>query len=313
MIKNVLLKDTHGIAWIDIEAPTVADLNGVAETFGLHKTAVADCLQPTHLPKFEQFEKIAFLIARSYDVGNMKDDETVQQLTNKLAIFVGPDFLITIHRSPQPYLTALKAAWEMKSQKPVNVAHLLNDLIRGVLGTFAVPLDHCDERLSKLEKAAFASRSKFPFRDGYGLLRKTSVMKRMLWMNLDVIRHLPQIPDQSRTFFQDLNEEGQRQLVLIDELVDSIRSVLNLAVAMAGQRTNEASFKTNEVMRILTLFSLMFLPLNFVAGVFGMNFDRLPWLKEDWGFSASIAVMVTMVVVILVWFRTKGWLKSSDL
>ncbi len=313
MIKNVLLKDAHGITWIDIEAPTVSDLEIVAESYGLHKTAVADCLQPTHLPKFEQFDKTTFLIARSYDVSNLKDGETVQELTNKIALFVGPDFLITIHRSPQAYLTSLKASWELKAQKKVNVAHILNDVLNGVLGTFAVPLDHCDERLSKLEKAAFASRGKFPFRDGYGLLRKTSVMKRMLWMNLDVIRHLPQIPDQSRTFFQDLNEEGQRQLVLIDELVDSVRSVINLAVAMAGQRTNEASLKTNEVMRILTLFSLMFLPLNFVAGVFGMNFDRLPWLKEDWGFSASIAVMATLVVVILAGFRFKGWLKNSDI
>ena len=83
MINVALDKDQYGITWIDIEAPTESDLKGVAETYGLHKTAVADCLQPTHLPKFEQFDQVFFLIARSYDMSRAKDGETVQELTKK--------------------------------------------------------------------------------------------------------------------------------------------------------------------------------------------------------------------------------------
>ena len=137
-------------------------------------------------------------------------------------------------------------------------------------------------------------------------------MKRILWMNLEVIRRLPQIPDQSRTFFQDLTEETQRQLVVIEEIVESVRSVINMHVAISGQRMNEASYKTSEIMRVLTLFSLLFLPLNFVAGVYGMNFEHIPWLKEEWGFYGSLGLMLTFVVSIFVWFRKKGWLKRAD-
>ena len=312
MITIVLDKDQYGITWIDIEAPTESDLKGVAETYGLHKTAVADCLQPTHLPKFEQFDQISFLIARSYDFSRSKDGETVQELTNKLAVFVGPDFIITIHRTTSIYLENIRSTWQTKPKKNANITHLLNDLLKGVIGTYAQPIENCDERLSKLEKAAFTTSSRFPYREGYIILRKASVIKRILWMNLEVIRRLPQIPDQSRTFFQDLNEEGQRQLVIIEELVESVRSVINMHVAISGQRMNEASYKTSEIMRVLTLFSLLFLPLNFVAGVYGMNFEHIPWLKEEWGFYASIGLMLTFVLSIFAWFKKKGWLKRAD-
>ncbi len=312
MITVALDKDQYGITWIDIESPTESDLKSVAETYGLHKTAVADCLQPTHLPKFEQFDQVFFLIARAYDMIRSNDGETVQELTNKLAVFVGPDFIITIHRTANPYLENIRTVWQTKSKKISNVTHLLNDLLKGVISTYAQPIENCDERLSKLEKAAFAAGSRFPYREGYIILRKASVMKRILWMNLEVIRRLPQMPDQSRTFFQDLTEETQRQLVVIEETVESVRSVINMHVAISGQRMNEASYKTSEIMRVLTLFSLLFLPLNFVAGVYGMNFEHIPWLKEEWGFYGSIGLMLAFVVSIFAWFKKKGWLKRAD-
>ncbi|HEY1078684.1 MAG TPA: CorA family divalent cation transporter, partial [Bdellovibrio sp.] len=77
--------------------------------------------------------------------------------------------------------------------------------------------------------------------------------------------------------------------------------------------TNEASYRTNEVMRVLTVFSIFFLPLNFIAGVYGMNFENMPELKAPNGYYMTLAVMAFVVVSITYWMYKKGWLKKEEL
>ena len=108
-VRTVLQRTEPPLVWLDVVSPTKDELVELARTYGLQHTAVKDCLDPEHLPKFEQFETHTFAIIRAFDEGSEETCGTVQELTRKIAIFSGPTFLITIHRTEQPWLAALAA------------------------------------------------------------------------------------------------------------------------------------------------------------------------------------------------------------
>ena len=96
-----------GWEWIDVENPTMEELQLLAERFGLHPASVRDCMQPEHLPKYEIANDVVFIIARIYDAKAHREADTIQELTNKVSIFYHEKFIITIHKHPAPYIAEL--------------------------------------------------------------------------------------------------------------------------------------------------------------------------------------------------------------
>lgn len=302
-ITTVLDREQYGFTWIDVIEPTRAELEKLANTFGLHKTSVEDCMQPMHLPKFEQFTNTVFMIARSYDETAAQTASSVQELTRKLAIFAGEGFVITVHRCEHRYVSALKHKWsegiEAGSSPGV---HVVNDLLRGVIESFQTPLDDCEDRLEGIESAAFnLGPKKFAPQDSYFLLRRATVIERMLRANVDVVTKCPRLSEASKPYFQDLREQGDRLVETANNVGESVQNVISISVSIADQ-------KTNEVMRVLTVFSVFFLPLNFLAGLYGMNFEEMPFLKSPSGFTGMVSVMMIASFVIFVWFKRRRWL-----
>jgi magnesium transporter len=101
--------------------------------------------------------------------------------------------------------------------------------------------------------------------------------------------------------FRDVQENAESYHFYADELLDDANTLLNVQLSLASHRTSE-------VMRILTVFSVFFLPLTFIVGVYGMNFDYMPELRERWGYPAVLGLMVVVTLVIYRWFRRRGWL-----
>jgi magnesium transporter len=98
-----------------------------------------------------------------------------------------------------------------------------------------------------------------------------------------------------------------------DDIYEEITGLLNLHLSLMSQKTNEASFRTNEVMRVLTIFSIFFLPLNFIAGIYGMNFENMPELREPHGYYITLGFMIMIVLGITYWIYRKGWMKKDVL
>lgn len=107
MLSTVYQSSVPAFAWLDVVEPTQADLEEIARQYGLPATAVQDCLDPEHLPKFERFDGTSFVILRAYDEHSGTACDTVQAFTRKVALFWGGEFLLTIHRTEQPYLTGV--------------------------------------------------------------------------------------------------------------------------------------------------------------------------------------------------------------
>ncbi len=315
MSKETILTTPDGtFTWHDIVNPTSEQLTKLAKRYHLHKTSVRDCLQPEHLPKFEVIGDTTFIILRAYDTEAPKDADTVQELTRKVALFIGKNFVLTIHRKDLPFLALVREEWQTKIKDHAGTVgdELLAVLLYDCFQTFAPALDAMATRLEASETAVFGTHKNenFDIEHGYYLRRGVSVCKRLLRQSFDITNKLShQIDGKAAPHFQDVRERVESLIFHADELHDSIHSLLNLHLSLASQKTNEASHRINEIIRVLTIFSVFFLPLNFITGIYGMNFQFMPGLDLPYGFTVVTTTMLFVTASIAVWFKHKGWLK----
>jgi magnesium transporter len=300
----------QGFHWLDVVDPSRADLTELGKTYGLHAEAIEDCLQPEHLPKYEDFEEIQFLILRAYDEESPETADRVQALTRKIAVFTGPGFILTVHRKALPFLTALIGKFSGKSE--VREEKVLLDLIAAVIHTYDRPVMDCLDRLEKVEEEIFkhGQQLKFSTKKAYLLKRRATVFKRMLRASAEPLNSMLADGPMAR-HSRGVREHIDNIYFYADDVTDTLESLLTLQISLASQRTNEASYRTNEVMRILTIFSVFFLPINFIASLYGMNFDWMPELKSPYGYPIVIGAMVVVVLALYVWMKRKGWLSRG--
>jgi len=308
MTVRVIREGDGHCRWVDVVEPTVDELRDVARRFGLHSTSVRDCLDPEHLPKFERFRTNLFVILRVYDAAATDECSTVHELTRKIALFIGVDFVVTIHRTELPFLAPLIDRWRRgRSGEGETVdaqsQHLALDIVTAGLSTYEAPLERIEEGIDRFEDALFNNRQDADdLLQLYQLRRRGTVMKRMLWRSHEMLQRIQPTADAMIPHYTDVKEHAEGLHFYADELTDYATNLTGLQLALASQ-------KTNQVMRILTVFSAFFLPLTFIVGVYGMNFEHMPELPWRFGYAMVWGVMLAVTLGIWLWFRRRGWLK----
>jgi magnesium transporter len=285
-----------------VTAPSPAELQALAARYGLPASAVEDCLDPEHLPKFERFNDSAFLILRVYDSHASASAGTVQQLTRKIALFLRGDVGLTVHRVDLPAVDGVRERFSRPSPEPCSGNALLAALVNATLDSYEKPLQQAEDDIDAFEEGLFRPDIATPPLERIHVLkRRVSLIKRMLWQTQTVIVRMTPGGERMVPLYQDLKENTESYHFWADELQEDLNNLLGMHVTMSSHRTNE-------VMRVLTVFSAFFLPLTFIVGVYGMNFVHMPELGKRWGYPAVILLMVAVCTVIFLWFRRRGWL-----
>lgn len=309
MLSTVYESEDPPFVWLDLVEPTRADLEEVAREYGLPRTAVSDCLDPEHLPKFERFGASSFAIFRAYDERADRMADTVQALTRKVALFWSPTFLITIHRKDQPYLSDVMARCSRRtpavaaSENGHLATELLAEIALAVVLSFETPLADAEARMDTFEGTLLQRTDVSTLlHEMYLLKRRISLAKRLLWHTISVGNRFSVGQDRHAPLIQDLRENAESMHFYADELLEDANNLLHMQLSLAAHRTNE-------VVQVLTVFSAFFLPLTFIVGVYGMNFQHMPELPQPWGYPMIWAVMIGVSAAIWLWFRRRGWLK----
>jgi magnesium transporter len=295
--------------WLDVVNPSREELADIARQYGLHSTSVEDSLDPEHLPKYERIGAITFIIVRAIDEAAARDCSTVQEMTRKVAIFFSSGFLITIHRTEQPYLAALIEKY--RSSPPAGaerrmsfLPRVLIEIINDVIDTYGKPLAEAEIAIDKFEATVFGEHELGGLLQRiYTEKRRVIQMRRMLSHTLDVVQRLVPASEPTAPLFQDLRENAESMYSYAEELIEDVNSLLSIQLALAQHRTSE-------VVRVLTVFSVFFLPLTFIVGIYGMNFDFMPELRQRWGYPAIMIGMGMVTLAIYTWFRRRGWLRG---
>jgi magnesium transporter len=297
MVKTVIDRKDEGMEWIDIVSPGHEEIISLAEKYGLAPESVEDVLQPEHLPKYERLKNYAIIIFRMYNVKRESEADTVKELTNKLVIFISEKYILTVHKYSWDALEKIAGS----TDEFENPNQVLCSLSTAVLQSFDEPATRLSRTIDYYEELVFLKERKVPLlKSLYFLKRKVDVIRSILLHTGDVIEYLhPEGSMDAAT--RNIRDLYVKQLSVFNNLADNTTHLLNIYFNISSQRTNDT-------IRVLTIFSVFFMPLTFIVGVYGMNFDFMPELRFKWGYAAVWIVMLVVILCIYIWFKRKKWL-----
>jgi magnesium transporter len=300
-LKNLFLMHTQhanqskiqfeNFVWIDFCQPAKASLDLIAKEYQLDLFQIKDSLEHGHLPKFEKQPNYNFLILRAFTSTIKEGATTVSELSNKIAFFYNDSKIITIHRSPFDFLENVNKDFQTTEE-------ILIYLVYKMVETYRNPLNELDEKIMQIEKTIFLQDyAKVSLEELYFLKAQTRITKKLLQIFQNVIHQL-EVPDQSKTALQDIKDRLLSLLLSYEEVLENANNLLNTYLSVNAQ-------KNNDVMKLLTIFSVFFLPLTFIVGIYGMNFENMPELKWQTGYFMALGLMAIISVSIYIWFKRK--------
>ena len=284
-------KAFESFKWIDIENPIKEDLEKINKELGLNYYLIKDSLEKGHLPKYEKNYKVEFYIFRAYTSDIKLHIDEVGEMSNKIAFFLYDDKLITIHRAHFNFL-------QIHEEKHIKINEFFLRIVKLMLDTFKKPTIDLSNKISDIERTIFLKdHRKVLLEELYYIKSQSRILKKVLQITQSVIEQSSQNFIASFQY-QDIKDELLNLLTYNEESVENSNQLMTTYLSISDQ-------KNNEVVRLLTIFSAFFLPLTFIAGVYGMNFKFMPELNWEWGYYFSILLMTAVVIVIYIWFRRK--------
>lgn len=287
------IKETNftNFVWIDIAQPEHNKLEAIARNYGLNLYQIKDSLEPGHLPKYEKQENYHFIILRAVTVTKDEWISSINELSNKIAFFYNKEKIITIHRAEFNFIEEVKNHFDSTEE-------LLLFFINKMIQTYVDPIKILEEQIDDLEKKIFLKdHSKVSLEELYYLKNETRISKKLLTISQNVIQQI-EINQGLKTALQDIKDSLLSLLLSYDEVLENASNLLNSYLSVNAQ-------KNNDVMKLLTIFSAFFLPLTFIAGIYGMNFDFMPELRWKPAYFLTLVVMMVVALVIYFWFRRK--------
>lgn len=288
---STLVQTFQQFTWMDITNPDKEELQTLTDRFALDYNLLEDSLEPGHLPKIEVAGDRTFLILRAYSVTPETRVATVGELSNKIAFLLTGSQLVTIHRAEFDFLSRMTGQFTHPQQ-------LLLSIINEMLLTFESPLRRQAETMDLFEKEIFLRHGRSLSVEAlYYQRSKARISRKLLQLTQSTLQQLSIQPEWA-TDLQDIKETIVSFSLQYEEVVEDANNLLNSYLSVTAQRSNE-------VMKLLTIFSAFFLPLTFIAGVYGMNFDHMPELRWPYGYFAVLGLMAFLALVIFVWFKRR--------
>lgn len=285
--------------WIDIQSPTAAELETFATEHNLQKSNIIDCLEADHLPKFEELDHIKFLIVRVIS-GENQIEHTVQEISSKVAIFYNDDIIISVHRLEHSFIEDLIPRY-IETQKLKTTEEVAIKLVKGALRSFEKFQTQLNHHIDRIEDKIFLKNNSENFQEElYFLKRQSNIGKKLLLLTREVINGI-RSHHKANIDLRDAMDLHVKLELFYDQLSEDVNNLLTIYLSVSSQ-------KTNEVMKVLTGFSVFFLPLTFIVGVYGMNFEFMPELHYKNAYPIVWAVMISIVILIGIWFRKRKWL-----
>lgn len=297
--ENVVIKRHY--SWIDIERPLKVDYEFLKEEFKLPQLLVQDCIKPGHLPKYEHMEEGHFLLSRAFDPASDMDDITVPGLTNKLGIFIMKERIITVHNVELNFLR--KFADLNRDNFPDTLPGMAHQMMRAIILTYEEPIMKLQNNYEDFEHEVLSRSTEFLSTNRvYHFRRQIFVLKSMLKQNQIALFHCKEFWGSHNSLLQDLREDIDQMYFRLDDLSHNFDQLFALYLSINEQRSNE-------VMKVLTIFATILLPLTFISSFYGMNFEHLPGIHTTFGLGATILLMVFFTFIAIWYFNRRGWFK----
>ncbi|MBW3570148.1 MAG: magnesium/cobalt transporter CorA [Gemmatimonadetes bacterium] len=289
------------LIWIDVAAPGVPEGEFLRDQLNFHPLAVEDTVRGRQRPKIDRYPGYFFLVMYAARINPARE----RMALNELHAFIGDNYVVTVHDHRIEEITAVLARWRGSPDRyraPGVLAHALLDLV--VDGYFPV-LDHFSERVAELETGVLEGRPGEGMQSILTMRRELALFRRMVGPERELVgsllrRDIPFLQPDMMPYFQDVHDHAIR----VAEEIDTLRDLLN--GAMEGQ-LSLASHQLNTTMRLMAAWSIILMAMAWIAGIYGMNFERMPELGWRYGYLWGLALMLVVGGILFTYFKRKDW------
>ncbi|WP_373186027.1 magnesium/cobalt transporter CorA [Halopseudomonas sp.] len=293
-----------GVKWLDMDGVHQPEtVREMGELFGLHPLVLEDILNTDQRPKIEAYDGYLYIVLRM-----LRFDENHQQIySEQVSMVLGKDYVFSLQELPGDVFDGvrrrLRGGRRIRFMQADYLAYAILDAV----------VDHYFELLEKLGDEIEALEDELMVKPEPGTLqrihhfkREMLMLRKAVWPLREVLGQLSRdghalISDETRLFMRDVYDHSIH-------VIDTIDTIRELLVSMLDLYLSSINNRMNAVMKVLTIIATVFMPLTFIAGVYGMNFEYMPELTWRWGYPAALAIMILVAGGLLLLFRRRGWL-----
>lgn len=298
-------RDDALTSWINVNGVHNAGLiESICKHYGIHSLTIEDIVSTDQRPKIEEHENYLYVVLKMMDYDVEKESIQMEQVS----LLLGKDFVISFQENEgdtfNPVRERLRSGKGRIRSKGAD--YLLYALIDTIVDNYYVIMEKVGDSMAIIEERLLLNASKESFEAVYGLKREMLGMRRSTWPLREVVYKLERedfalISDDTKVFLRDVYDHTI-------QVIDTVETYRDLLSGMVDLYHSTISTRTNDVMKVLTIISTIFIPLTFIAGVYGMNFEVMPELTWKYGY-LGVWIVMLMVAGFLIWlFKRRGWL-----
>lgn len=297
-------KNLPGVTWININGlHDVQLLAEIGNIFGVHPLIMEDILNTDQRPKTEDFADYIYIVLKTFH------NHSAENLNpEQVSIILGHNFVLSFQEKESSLFEPIRERLRNNKGRirKSGSDYLAHDIIDNIVDNYFIVLENLEDKIEKLEDDLVKQTTPTRLETIHRLKRELIFLRKSLWPLREAISSLqrsdsPLINESSVVYFKDISDH----IIAIIDTVDTYRDML---AGMLDIYLSSTSVKLNEVMKVLTIIATIFMPLTFLAGVYGMNFRYMPELEWHWGYFAIWTVMLIIAIFMLIFFRNKKWL-----
>jgi magnesium transporter len=302
----VLPADQVTVTWVNVDGLHQTEtLEKLGERFGLHPLVVEDILNTDQRPKLEDYGDYIFVVLKSLYHDDEKSDELEIE---QISLILGPNYVLSFQEREGDELDPLRD--RIRSDKgrvrKMGADYLAYATIDLIVDYYFVILERLGERMESLEEELVTAPTTETLQVIHGLKREMALLRKSVWPLREVIgsmerRESPLIRETTGIYLRDVYDHTIQIMDAIETFRDMLSGMLDIYLSSVSNRMNE-------VMKVLTIIATVFIPLTFIAGLYGMNFKYMPELDWRWGYPLVWLVMIAITISMGAYFRRKKWL-----
>lgn len=298
-------KDTPTVTWINVSGiHDVEILRTLGECYSIHPLVLEDILHTGQRPKLEDFESYLFVVLKMLYL----DRETSEVKAEQVSLVLGPNFVISFQEAEQDVFDGVRerirsGRGRIRGRGADYLAYALMD---AVVDNYFGILETIGGQLEDIEDGLVADPSEDMLQTVYEMKRELIFLRKSVWPLREVLATLARqesglVKQETLAYLRDVYDHTI-------QVIDTIESFRDLVVGMHDTYLSSISNRMNEVMKVLTIFATIFIPLTFIAGIYGMNFQWMPELSWRWSYPFLWIIMLVVGACMLLYFRRKKWL-----
>jgi magnesium transporter len=297
-------KDFKGVSWINIDGtPTFSFIESLTKPIGVHPLFLEDIRNTLQRPKVDEYEDYLFVLMKMLDL-NEAEEVTEEQVS----LIINTNTVLSFQETPGDVFNNVRD--RLRNSKGMartfGADYLAYSLIDAVVDNYFKVLEKIGDKIEVLEEELLDNPSTAVLHELHKARREMIILRRSVWPLRSVVSFLEQcghsvLGSHMRIYFRDIYDHTVQIIDTVETNRDVISSILDIYLSSVNN-------KLNEIMKFLTIIGTIFIPLSFIASLYGMNFRYMPEIEQIWGYPYALALMLITTIILLLYFRRKKWI-----